>query len=84
VEHVETYGYFPLGSSGNLTGKLGSRPIGTGNFAKSTLLKKVNSQAHTQVPAQFLRWKYAGGKVMRGLEVRREAEAGLYAWDTPY
>jgi GH24 family phage-related lysozyme (muramidase) len=31
-----------------------------------------------------LRWKYAGGKVMRGLEVRREAEAGLYAWDAPY
>ena len=58
--------------------------IGTGNFAKSTLLKKVNLQAHTQVPAQFLRWKYAGGKVMRGLEVRREAEAGLYAWDAPY
>jgi hypothetical protein len=26
VEHVETYGYFPLSSTGNLTGKLGSRP----------------------------------------------------------
>ena len=26
MEHVETYGYFTLGSTGNLTGKLGSRP----------------------------------------------------------
>jgi lysozyme len=58
--------------------------IGTGNFAKSTLLRKVNLQEHKQVPAQFLRWKYAGGQVMRGLVWRREVEAGLYAWDAPY
>jgi hypothetical protein len=32
VEPVETYGDFPLGSTGNLTGKLGSRPHRTIEF----------------------------------------------------
>jgi len=52
--------------------------IGEGAFAKSTALKKINAGRHEEVPAQIKRWNKAGGKVVRGLERRREAEAALY------
>src|SRR4030095_4711329 len=52
--------------------------IGEGAFAKSTALKKINADRHAEVPAQIKRWNKAGGKVVKGLERRREAEAELY------
>jgi lysozyme len=52
--------------------------IGEGAFAKSTALKKINAARHEEVPAQIKRWNKAGGKVVKGLERRREAEAELY------
>ena len=52
--------------------------IGEGAFAKSTALKKINAGRHEEVPAQIKRWNKAGGKVVKGLERRREAEAELY------
>ncbi|MDR4513875.1 lysozyme [Nitrosomonas sp.] len=52
--------------------------VGSGNFNKSTLLKKVNAQQHAEVPAQFRRWIRAGGKVWQGLVTRREREIDLY------
>ena len=52
--------------------------IGEGAFAKSTALKKINAGRHEEVPAQIKRWNRAGGKVLKGLERRREAEAALY------
>jgi lysozyme len=52
--------------------------IGEGAFAKSTALKKINAGRHEEVPAQIKRWNKAGGKVVKGLERRREAEAALY------
>jgi len=53
--------------------------VGTGTLQKSTLLKKVNAGKDVEVPPQFLRYSYAGGKRLNGLVVRRQAEANLYA-----
>lgn len=51
---------------------------GSGNFAKSTLLKKLNARDYAGAAAEFARWNKAGGKVLAGLTRRREAEAELF------
>jgi lysozyme len=52
--------------------------LGEGALKSSTMLKKINATRHDEVPGQMKRWNKAGGKVVRGLERRREAEAALY------
>lgn len=52
--------------------------VGVPTLQKSTLLKKVNAEQHDQVHNQFLRYDRAGDRVIRGLRLRREAEATLY------
>lgn len=52
--------------------------VGIGNFKKSTLLKKLNSGDFLETSNQFLRWNRGGGKVLRGLVRRREAEKKLF------
>jgi lysozyme len=53
--------------------------VGTGNFASSTLLKKINKNPDDlTLKAEFLRWNKAGGKVLNGLTNRRNEEADLY------
>lgn len=53
--------------------------IGIANFSKSTLLKRVNANPiDKDIKYQFSRWNKAGGKVMRGLTNRRNAETKLY------
>lgn len=52
--------------------------IGYGAFLKSTLLKLLNQKKYNEAAEQFLRWKYAGGKVLAGLERRRKAEKELF------
>lgn len=52
--------------------------LGGGSLQRSGLLKKVNRAEHESVPPEFEKWAYAGGKKLRGLEIRREAEAMLY------
>tara|TARA_R110002072_G_scaffold33030_11_gene100287 strand:+ start:5354 stop:5680 length:327 start_codon:yes stop_codon:yes gene_type:complete len=47
----------------------------------STLRRKVNRQAHGEVPDQLMRWVWAGCRKMKGLFRRREAEAYLYFYD---
>jgi lysozyme len=51
--------------------------LGTGALAASTLRRRVNAGEWSDVPAQLRRWVYAGGRVLRGLVLRREAEAQL-------
>lgn len=51
---------------------------GLGNLLKSTLLKKVNAKDLT-AKDEFLKWNKAGGKVIKGLTRRREAEAKLFS-----
>lgn len=48
--------------------------IGTPNFCGSTLVKKLNSGDRPGACAEILRWNRAGGKVVRGLTNRRQAE----------
>jgi len=53
--------------------------VGIGNFKKSTLLKLLNAGApKEQVAAEFIKWNKAGGKVLKGLTIRRQAEKDLF------
>ena len=52
--------------------------LGEDALKSSTMLKTINAGQHEQVPGQMKRWNRAGGKVLKGLERRREAEAALY------
>ncbi|MEX0422200.1 lysozyme [Providencia alcalifaciens] len=51
--------------------------VGTGAFAKSTMLKKLNAGDQYGACEELKKWVYAGGKVWRGLVNRREAEAAI-------
>lgn len=53
--------------------------LGEGNFASSTLLKKVNAKDFKGAAQEFAKWNKAGGKVLNGLTRRRAAEAALFA-----
>lgn len=52
---------------------------GSGSLQRSTLRAKLNREEYNDVPAEFLKWNKAGGKVFKGLTRRREAEAALFA-----
>ncbi|SMG63290.1 Glycoside hydrolase, family 24 [methanotrophic bacterial endosymbiont of Bathymodiolus sp.] len=52
--------------------------LGSGAFQRSTLRRKVNRQAHTEVPEQLMRWVWAGGRRLKGLVRRRDTEAMRY------
>lgn len=54
--------------------------LGTGALQRSTLRRKVNREEHEEVPAQFKRWVWAGGRKLKGLERRRSAESCLYRY----
>ena len=49
--------------------------VGAGNFAASTLLKKVNAGEIHGAAAEFEKWDMAAGKHMAGLLRRRHSEA---------
>lgn len=48
--------------------------IGPTAFCNSTLVRKLNVQDYAGACREILRWDRAGGKVVRGLTLRREAE----------
>jgi lysozyme len=52
--------------------------IGTGAFRKSTALKRFNAGDTAGTAEAMLWWNKAGGKVLRGLVRRREAEVALF------
>ena len=53
-----------------------------GNFKASTLLAKIRiNPDDNSIIDEFLRWVYANGKVMRGLQKRRLTEMKLYFSD---
>lgn len=52
--------------------------LGAGALAESTLRRKLNNGSYDEVPEQLMRWVYAGGKKLKGLIRRREAEVGLF------
>lgn len=51
--------------------------LGAGNLKVSTLRKRVNTGDWETVPDELRKWNKAGGRVLRGLTIRREAEAAL-------
>ena len=52
--------------------------LGSGNFEKSTLLKKVNQEDFIGASLEFEKWNRARGKVLSGLTKRRLAEKELF------
>jgi lysozyme len=52
--------------------------LGGGALQRSTLRRKINREEHTEVPEQFMRWVLAGGRKLKGLVRRHEAEAINY------
>jgi lysozyme len=50
---------------------------GHGALRASTLRRKINAELWNEVPVQLMRWNRAGGRVLRGLTIRRQAEANL-------
>jgi lysozyme len=53
--------------------------LGSGALQRSTLRRKINREEHEEVPEQFMRWVWAGGRRLRGLMRRRKEEAVLYS-----
>lgn len=51
--------------------------LGTGQLRASTLRKRVNAGDWAAVPRELRKWVRGGGKVLRGLVLRREAEIEL-------
>lgn len=53
--------------------------IGVGAFNQSTMLRKIRLNPDDEtIRDEFMRWVRAGGKVLKGLQNRRKAEADLY------
>jgi lysozyme len=52
--------------------------LGSGAFASSTLLKKLNSVDTAAAAAEFDKWDHAGGQIVAGLLRRREAEMTMF------
>jgi lysozyme len=48
--------------------------IGSGAFCGSTLVRKLNDGDYAGACREILRWDRAGGRVLRGLTIRRQAE----------
>jgi lysozyme len=53
--------------------------LGCGALVKSSLLRFVNANDFVSAAAQFLLWDHAGGVVVQGLLLRRQAEAALFS-----
>ena len=52
--------------------------VGVGNFKNSTLLKVLNQRDKKEAANQFARWVFAAGKILPGLQKRRDAEKELF------
>jgi len=55
--------------------------LGGGALQRSTLRRKINREEHAEVPEQFLRWVWAGGRKLKGLVRRRKAETEIYMFE---
>lgn len=51
--------------------------LGAGNLRSSTLRKRINAGRWAEVPGEVRKWTLGGGVRLRGLVLRREAEAAL-------
>src|SRR5882757_6232013 len=53
--------------------------LGCASLGQSTLLRLVNAGNLAGAAKEFLRWNKAGGKVVKGLTKRRQAETDLFS-----
>ena len=53
--------------------------LGAGALQRSTLRRTVNREEHADVPAELMKWVWAGGRKLKGLVKRRKAEGLLYS-----
>jgi len=51
--------------------------LGIGNYNSSTLKKYVDKENWASAYTEIKKWNKAGGKVLKGLTIRREKEASL-------
>lgn len=76
---VNRYGngrYMPQGAFEAMTSLTFN--VGCGAMRKSSLFRLANESGYSHAMCdQFRRWVYAGGKKLRGLEIRRERERTL-------
>ncbi len=56
--------------------------LGSGALQRSTLRRVIQRGEYSKVPHEFRKWVYAGGKKLRGLLRRREAEIRLFLGNT--
>lgn len=56
---------------------------GAGTLRTSTLLRLLNGGDYAAVPAELRRFRFAHGKPLKGLALRRAAEAALWAGHDP-
>lgn len=52
--------------------------VGSGNFVKSTLLKKLNAGDYKGAAEEFMRWNKAAGRILAGLDARRASERLMF------
>lgn len=52
--------------------------LGGGALQGSTLRRVINAGRWADVPAEFMKWRVASGRVLPGLERRRAAEAEMF------
>jgi lysozyme len=52
--------------------------VGTTQFSKSTLLRKLNAGDYKGAADEFGRWVYDNGKILKGLVTRRQREKELF------
>jgi len=57
--------------------------IGRTQFARSTMLRKLNAYDYAGAANEFLRWDKQAGKTLRGLTRRREDERQMFIKGTP-
>jgi len=52
--------------------------LGSGALQRSTLRIKLNRGEYEEVPTELMKWVWAGGKKLKGLQRRRKAEGELW------
>lgn len=52
--------------------------LGTARYASSTFRRRVDAQRWVDAANELRKWVYAGGKKLRGLELRREEEVKYF------
>lgn len=53
--------------------------LGSGALQRSTLRWKVNCEEHEDVPVEFMKWVWSGGRKVKGLINRRKTESNYYS-----